>query len=83
MRAIFTPANGAHGTFAGVESRDGNPRMTRFYGFYRTRAGARVLLEAGAPGADDGFLRRVDPIAAAVSRAIVDHLRARSALRCA
>ena len=81
MRAIFTPAGGAHGTFAGVEPRDGNPRMTRFYGFYRTRAGARVLLEAGAPGADDAFLRRVDPIAQAVSRAIVDHLRARSLVR--
>jgi hypothetical protein len=81
MRAIFTPANGARGTFAGVEPRDGNPRMTRFYGFYRTRAGARVLLEAGAPGADDAFLRRVDPIARAVSRAVVDHLRARSLVR--
>ena len=54
--------------------------MTRFYGFYRTRAGARVLVEAGDPGRDDAFLRRIDPIAAAVTRAILDHLRSRSLL---
>jgi hypothetical protein len=77
---IHVPANGAHAAFAGVEPRDGNVRMTRFYGFFRTRAGARVLLEAGAPGADDAFLRRIDPIAAAVSRAVLSHLRARGLL---
>jgi hypothetical protein len=80
LRAIFTPANGAYGPFGGVEPRDGNPRMTRFYGFYRTRAGARVLVEAGDPARDAAFLRRVDPIAAAVTRAILDHLRSRSLL---
>lgn len=75
--AIHTPANGARGAFAGVEPRTGNPRMMRFYGFYRTRAAARVLLEAGAPGVDDVFLRRVDPIASAVSSAITDYLGSR------
>ena len=54
--------------------------MMRFYGYYRTQAGARVLLEAGAPGVDDAFLRRVDPIAAAVSTAITRYLRARGLL---
>ena len=73
-------ANGAHGAFGGVEPRDGNVRMMRFYGFYRTRAGARVLLEAGAPGVDDVFLRRLDPIAAAVTTAITRHLGARGLL---
>ncbi len=80
LRAIHTPANGGYGPFGGVEPRDGNPRMTRFHGFYRTRAGARVLVEAGDPARDAGFLRRVDPIAAAVARAVLDHLRSRSLL---
>lgn len=65
----------------GVEPRDGNPRMTRFHGFFRTRAGARVILEAGAAGADDGFLRSVDPIARAVAVAVRSHLRARGLIR--
>jgi hypothetical protein len=78
LKAIHTPANGAYGPFGGVESRNGNPRMTRFYGFYRTRAGARVLVEAGDPSRDDVFLRRTDLISVAVTRAILDHLRSRS-----
>jgi hypothetical protein len=52
--------------------------MTHFYGFYRTRAGARVLVEAGDPGRDAAFLRRTDLIAVAVTRAILDHLRSRA-----
>jgi len=79
--AIHTAANGANGSNGGIEPRDGNPRMMRFYGFYRTKATARVLLEAGAPGVDDAFLRRVDPISAAVSRAITGYLRDRGLLR--
>lgn len=81
MGAIHTPANGARGADGGVEPRDGNVRMMRYYGYYRTRAGARVLVEAGAPGVDDAFLRRVDPIAAAVSGAVTGYLRARGLLR--
>lgn len=73
---LHRAAADARAPFGGVEPRDGNPRMTRFHGFFRTRASARVILEAGAAGADDGFLRRVDPIAAAVARAIRSHLRA-------
>lgn len=78
---VHTPALGARGAFTGVEPRTGNRRMTRYYGYYRTRAGARVLLEAGAPGVDDAFLRRVDTIAAAVSGGITGYLRARGLLR--
>lgn len=62
--------------FRGVAHRDANRRVTRYYGFYRTRAEARVIVEAGAAGADDAFLRRTDRIAAAVSAGILDHLRA-------
>jgi N-acetylmuramoyl-L-alanine amidase len=79
--AIHTAANGAGGVFAGVEPRDGNPRMMRYYGYYRTKATARVLLEAGAPGVDDAFLRKVDPIAVAVSAAVTGYLRGRGLLR--
>ena len=80
---IHTPRFGARATFGGVESRSGNRRMTRYYGFYRTRAGARVILEAGAPPLDDPFLSRTDLIATAVSTAIVSHLRARGLLKAA
>jgi hypothetical protein len=78
---LYRGSPGANGTFGGVEPEDGNPRMTRFHGFFRTRAAARVILEAGAPGADDAFLRRVDPIAVAVTAAIRSHLRSRGLLR--
>src|SRR5262245_27000336 len=48
---VHTPANGVRAAFDGVEKRDGNVRMMHFYGFYRTRADARVILEAGPAGA--------------------------------
>lgn len=79
--AVHTRANGARGADGGIEPRDGNPRMVRYYGFYRTRATARVLLEAGAPAVDDVFLRRVDLISVAVSRAITRYLRDRGLRR--
>jgi hypothetical protein len=75
FRQIYTPANGAGGRFGGVQTREGNPRMMRYYGFYRTNADARVIVEAGAAGADDAFLTRTDLIVAAVSEGIVEHLR--------
>lgn len=80
-RPIYTRASGAYGRWGGVQTRDGNPRMMSFHGFYRTRAAARVIVEAGAGGTDDAFLARTDTIAAAVSRGIVDHLRSRGLLR--
>lgn len=54
--------------------------MMRFYGYYRTRADARVLIECGAPGADDAYLAKIDLIATAVAGGIVDDLRARRLL---
>ncbi len=74
---IHTAANGAHGTFDGVEPREGNVRMMHYYGFYRTRAGARVILESGPAGADDGFLARTDLISRTVADAIAGWLRSR------
>jgi hypothetical protein len=74
LRPVYTAANGAGGRFGGVQTREGNPRMMRYYGFYRTTADARVIVEAGAAGADDAFLVKTDLIASAVSSGIVDHL---------
>jgi hypothetical protein len=79
-RVVFTSANGARSSFAGVEPRTGNPRMMRFYGYYRTNADARVLIEFGAGGTDDTILARTDLIGTAVARGIVDDLRARGLL---
>jgi hypothetical protein len=76
FRPVYTAANGAGGRFGGVQTRDGNPRMMRYYGFYRTTADARVIVEAGAAGADDAFLGKTDLIASAVARGILDHLTA-------
>lgn len=79
-RAVYTAANGARATYRGVQTRGGNPRMMRYYGFYRTRAAARVIVEAGAGSTDDVFLARTSLIAGAISAAIVMDLRARALL---
>lgn len=79
--AIFTPANGARSGSVRLEARNGNRRMMRFYGYYRTRAQARVLIECGASGTDARILGRTDLIAAAITRGVVDHLRAEGQLR--
>ncbi len=75
--AVYTTANGAVGTFAGVVTSAENPRLGSYYGFFRTGADARVILEAGAAGTDDAFLERTDLIAGAVSAGILDDLAAR------
>jgi hypothetical protein len=77
LARVFTPAGGARSGWDGVVPVDRHKRMSRYYGFRRTRADARVIVELGAVGADDAFLRRVDVIAGALERGIVDHLRAR------
>lgn len=79
--AVFTAANGARTRYGGVVPRGGNVRMMHFYGYYRTRADARMLIECGAGGSDDAFLRRTTLVGAAISTGIVDHLRARGLLR--
>ena len=72
--AVFTPANGANGNFKGVESSTGNRRLMHFYGYYRTNADARILVECGAPGADDAFLAQPRLIGRAIAAGILDYL---------
>jgi len=75
FRPIFTARNGAHSRFRGVEpGRYGNARMQFFYGYYRVNTGARVLIECGAAGADNAFLRRISLIASSLSQGILDYL---------
>ncbi len=80
-RAIFTRANGADGTFLGIQpGRAGDSRMQYYYGFRRTNATARVIIECGAAGSDTAFLRRISLIATAISHGIIDYLTATGAL---
>lgn len=72
---VFTPANGARSGSVRLEPRTGNRRMMRFYGYYRTRADARILVESGAGGTDAAMLRRTDLIARTLADAILEHLR--------
>jgi hypothetical protein len=71
---------GARAPFLGVVAPGGNRRMMHFYGYYRTRSEARILVECGAAGADDAFLARTDLIATSLSGAIVADLKARGLL---
>ncbi|HMM48228.1 MAG TPA: hypothetical protein PKE32_01250 [Miltoncostaeaceae bacterium] len=80
LRPIHTPANGAHGRYGGVQTREGNPRMMRYYGFYRTAADARVIVEAGAAGSDDAFMANTDRLADALAAGIINYLKARNQL---
>jgi len=76
FRPIYTARNGARSRFRGVEpGRNGNARMQFFYGYYRVNTGARVLIECGASGADNAFLRRVGLIAGSLSQGILRYLR--------
>jgi N-acetylmuramoyl-L-alanine amidase len=79
-RSVFTRANGARSGSVRLEPRSGNRRMMRYFGYYRTRADARVLIEAGAGGTDGAILRRTDLVAGAIAGAIVAHLRAEGTL---
>lgn len=78
--AVFTRANGARSGGVRLEPRNGNRRMMRYFGYYRTRAAARVLIEAGAGGTDGAILRNTDLVAGTIAGAIVAHLRAEGAL---
>lgn len=79
LRRVATRRNGLRSGFGGVAD-GGNRRVTRYYGFYRTRADARIIVEAGAAGADDRFLARTDLIARAVAAGVLRHLRAEGEL---
>lgn len=72
---VFTRANGARSGPVRLEARNGNRRVMRYVGYYRTRADARVLVESGAGGTDAVMLRRTDVIAKAITGAIIGYLR--------
>ncbi len=78
--AVFTRANGARSGPVRLEARNGNRRVMRYVGYYRTRADARVLIESGAGGTDATMLRRTDVIAKAISGAIIGYLRSEGRL---
>jgi hypothetical protein len=80
LKGIHTAANGASARFNGVEPPNGNARMVHFYGYYRTKADARVLVEVGAAGPDDPFLSKVTLIGTTLSGAVVKDLKARKLL---
>ncbi len=80
LKSIFTRANGAQGRFRGVIPPNSNRRMNHFYGFYRTTAGSRVIVEVGAAPEDNRFLRKTALISRALSTAIIGDLRARRLL---
>jgi hypothetical protein len=80
LKGIHTAANGASARFNGVEPPSGNARMVHFYGYYRTKADARVLVEVGAAGSDDPFLSKVGLISTTLSGAVVKDLKARKLL---
>ncbi len=73
---VFTPANGARSGRVRLEPIGGNRRMMRYYGYYRSTAQARVLIECGAVGRDGAMLRRTEVIGAAIADALVAHLKA-------
>jgi len=74
MSGVFTARYGARSGWDGVLPKR-LVRVSNYYGFRRTRARARVIVEVGAAGTDDRFLRRTDLIAANLSRAIQIYLR--------
>ena len=80
LGSIFTAANGAAGRFRGVIPPDSNRRMNHFYGFYRTTAQSRVIVEVGAAPDDNPFLRKTPLISKTLSGAIISDLRARKLL---
>jgi hypothetical protein len=80
LRRIHTPANGARGQFSGVVPPDANRRMNHFYGFYRTTAEARTIVETGSAPEDNRFLARTSLISTALAGAIVADLKARKLL---
>lgn len=80
LAGIHTSANGASASFLGVIPVNGNARETHYYGYYRTKADARVLVEVGAAGADDPFLRKIPLIGTTLAGAVVKDLKARKLL---
>jgi N-acetylmuramoyl-L-alanine amidase len=75
-----TTANGANGRFTGLTSPSGNRRVMHYYGYYRTNAAARILVECGSAGADDVFLGKTDLVSETLANGVIADLRARKLL---
>lgn len=78
--AVHGPDNGADGDLASPAGRAAPRDLREYHGFFRTDAGARVVIEAGAAGADDEFPARTGLVASAIAAGIYDHLRSRGLL---
>jgi hypothetical protein len=80
LGGIHTSANGARAAFRGVVPTNSNRRMNHFYGFYRTTAQSRVIVEVGAAPDDNVFLAKVPLISRTLSGAVIRDLKARGLL---
>lgn len=80
LGGIHTSANGARAAFNGVVPPNSNRRMNHFYGFYRTTAQSRVIVEVGAAPDDNAFLKKVPLISRTLSGAVIADLKARRLL---
>ncbi len=79
--AVHGPDNGADGELASPAGRAAPRDLREYYGFFRTGADARVVVEAGAAGVDDEFLTRTGLLASTIAAGVHDHLRSRGLLR--
>jgi hypothetical protein len=73
MGRVFVPSGGARSGWGGVLPRR-LARVSNYYGFRRTRARARVIVELGVAGADDRFLRRTELIARTLAAGVLTYL---------
>ncbi len=78
--AVHGPDNGADGELAAPAGRAAPRDLREYYGFFRTGADARVVVEAGAAGVDDEFLTRTGLVASTIAAGVHDHLRSRGLL---
>ena len=80
---VFRRANGARSELGPAGGPEARRDLREYYGFYRTGADARVIVEAGAAGDDDRFLERTGLISGTPAAALRDHLVAEGLLRSA
>ena len=72
--AVYTRSNGAYGSNTGVANPDANRRMMHFYGYYRTNAQARMLIECGSQSNDAKFLANTPLVSRAIAEGILNYL---------
>jgi hypothetical protein len=71
---VFRRANGARSELGPPVGPEARRDLREYYGFFRTKADARVIVEAGAAGDDDRFLERTGLVAGALAAGVRDHL---------